>query len=50
MKKKNPSSRLMKFRLALEEYDFTVRYVKGIENDQANALSSINIDSNTKKI
>ena len=45
----NPSSRLTKFRLTLEEYDFTVTYVKGTENVTADALSRIQIDSNELK-
>lgn len=40
----NPSSRLTKFRLALEEYDFTVTYLKGSLNVTADALSRIEID------
>ena len=40
---KDPSSRLMKFRLTLEEYDFTVEYVKGKDNCAADALSRIKI-------
>lgn len=38
---KDPSSRLMKFRIALEEYDFDVHYVKGTDNAAADALSRI---------
>lgn len=38
---KDPSSRLMKFRMALEEYDFVVKYVKGSDNAAADALSRI---------
>lgn len=37
----NPSSRLTKFRLILEEYDFEVNYVKGKDNVVADALSRI---------
>lgn len=40
----NPSSRLIKFRLALEEYNFEVVYLKGKHNVVADALSRINID------
>lgn len=39
----NPSSRLTKFRLCLEEYDFTVTYLKGQNNVAADALSRIEI-------
>lgn len=42
----NPSSRLTKFRLILEEYDFTISYVKGSDNVVADALSRVRIDSN----
>lgn len=45
----NPSSRLTKFRLALEEYDFVVEYVRGVENVTADALSRIRIDLNELK-
>lgn len=38
---KDPSSRLMKFRMILEEYDFIVEYVKGKDNAPADALSRI---------
>jgi hypothetical protein len=41
----NPSSRLTKFRLILEEYDFSVHYVKGSENVTADALSRVILDS-----
>lgn len=40
---KDPSSRLTKFRLLLEEYDFTVEYIKGKENIVADALSRTKI-------
>lgn len=45
----NPSSRLTKFRLILEEYDFTVHYVKGSDNVTADALSRIQIESDLLK-
>lgn len=45
----NPSSRLTKFRLCLEEYDFTVEYLKGKENAAADALSRIEISSTELK-
>ncbi|KAK9717196.1 RNase H-like domain found in reverse transcriptase [Popillia japonica] len=40
----NPSSRLTKFRLLLEEYDFEINYVKGKDNVVADALSRITSD------
>lgn len=46
---KDPSSRLMKFRLTLEEYTFEVEYVKGSDNAAADALSRICISSNDLK-
>lgn len=45
----NPSSRLTKFRLILEEYDFVVRYIKGKDNVVADALSRIDIASDELK-
>lgn len=45
----NPSSRLTKFRLLLEEYDFDVRYVKGSNNVVADALSRIETTSEELK-
>lgn len=46
---KDPSSRLLKFRLALEEYDYIVEYVRGSENSAADALSRIRIISKDLK-
>lgn len=46
---KDPSSRLLKFRLTLEEYDFNVVYIKGKENAVADALSRISINSKELK-
>jgi hypothetical protein len=36
---KDPSSRLMRWRIKLEEYDYTIEYVKGVLNATADALS-----------
>lgn len=41
---KNPSSKLTRMRLDLEEYDFTVEYLRGKDNQVADALSRITID------
>lgn len=46
---KDPSSRLMKFRLILEEYNFEVEYVKGADNAAADALSRICLTSKELK-
>lgn len=40
---KNPSSKLTRIRLDLEEYDFAVEYIRGKENHIADALSRIEI-------
>lgn len=45
----DPSSRLTKFRLGLEEYDFYIEYVRGSENVTADALSRINLTSEELK-
>lgn len=45
----NPSSRLTKFRLLLEEYDYIIEYVKGADNAAADALSRIRISSEELK-
>lgn len=44
---KNPSSKLTRMRLDLEEFNFEVQYVKGKLNVGADALSRIKIDSET---
>lgn len=41
---KNPSSKLNRMRLELEEYDFEIEYIKGKNNVGADALSRINFD------
>lgn len=46
---RDPSSRLLKFRLKLEDFDFTIRYVKGTDNVTADALSRIVITSDELK-
>ena len=46
---KDPSSRLMKFRIALEEFNFEIEYVKGSDNAAADALSRIRVTSEELK-
>lgn len=41
---KNPSSKLTRMRLDLEEYDFEIEYIKGKNNVLADALSRITIE------
>jgi hypothetical protein len=41
---RNPTSKLTRMRLDLEEYEFTVEYLKGKDNHVADALSRITID------
>lgn len=45
----NPSSRLTKFRLTLEEYDFTINYLKGKDNVTADMLSRVELSINDLK-
>lgn len=42
---RDPSSRLLKFRLCLEEYNYSVEYIKGCHNSAADALSRLVITS-----
>lgn len=46
---KDPSSKLTRMRLDLEEFNFEIEYIKGRQNVCADALSRINID-NLKEI
>lgn len=46
---KDPSTRLLKFRLQLEEYDYNVVYIKGRDN-VADALSRVTISSEDLKL
>lgn len=43
---KDPSSRLYRWRVKLEDFDFDIRYVKGKTNYVADALSRIEININ----
>ncbi|KAG7301395.1 hypothetical protein JYU34_014336 [Plutella xylostella] len=45
----NPSSRLTKFRLELENYEFEIEYVKGKDNVAADALSRVILTSDELK-
>lgn len=45
----NPSSRLTKFRLKLEEYQFEIHYLKGKDNVASDALSRIILNSEELK-
>lgn len=42
---KNPSSKLMRMRLDLEEFDFDIEYIKGSQNCGADALSRIDFEA-----
>jgi hypothetical protein len=42
MNVKDPSSRLLRRRIKLEEYDYEILYKKGALNTNADALSRIN--------
>lgn len=42
---KEPNSKLTRWRLRLEEYDFEIRYKKGPQNTNADALSRIKINA-----
>lgn len=42
---KEPNSKLTRWRLRLEEYDFEIRYKKGQQNTNADALSRIRINA-----
>ena len=46
---KNPNFKLTRIRLELSNYDFEIKYKKGINNTNADALSRIEIDSTTLK-
>lgn len=43
---KDPSSKLVRWRLSLEEYDYDIKYRKGSQNVVADGLSRIKIESN----
>lgn len=44
---KNPSSRLIRWRLKLEEYDYEIQYHKGKDNTASDALSRQTINNLT---
>lgn len=41
---KNPSSKLTRMRLDLEEFDFQIEYIKGNDNVVADALSRLDVE------
>lgn len=43
---KNPSSKLVRWRLSLEEFDYEIKYRKGTQNVVADGLSRIKIEPN----
>lgn len=43
---KEPNSKLVRWRLKLEEFDYQIVYKKGVQNSNADALSRIQISSN----
>lgn len=47
---KNPSSRLIRWRIRLDEYDFEIKHKPGAQNTNADALSRIIIDGNDQKL
>jgi hypothetical protein len=47
---KDPSSRLLRWRLKLEEYDYEVIYKKGSENRNADALGRIHVTTPARKM
>lgn len=47
--KKNPSQKLTRMRLDLDEYDFDIEFIKGQSNVCADALSRINLSSDDLK-
>lgn len=46
---KNPNSKLARWRIRLEEFDFEIMYKKGVENTNADALSRITINAKEVK-
>lgn len=47
---KEPNSKLVRWRLKLEEYDYKIVYKKGLLNGNADALSRIELNINTKPV
>ena len=45
---KTPNSRLIRWRIKLDEYDFEIKYKKGKENSVADALSRLEINTHEK--
>lgn len=47
---KEPNSRLLRWRLKLEEYDYEIKYKKGKSNKNADALSRIQLNITEQKV
>lgn len=47
---KVPNSRLTKWQLRLEEFDFEIKYKKGKDNTVADALSRIEVDTKETRV
>lgn len=47
---KEPNSKLVRWRLRLQEYDYEIKYKKGVLNGNADALSRIEIETNEVNI
>lgn len=48
-KMKEPNSRLTRYRLLIEQYDFDIQYLKGDKNNVADALSRVSLNVNDLK-
>lgn len=47
---KEPNSKLVRWRLKLSEFDYEIKYKKGVQNGNADALSRIEINHNEQQI
>jgi hypothetical protein len=48
MNVKDPSSRLLRWRIQFEEYDYEIVYKRGAKNTNADTLSRVNTLANEK--